>query len=56
VSVRWDGGSWVGQTLLICIVTFPLADPILHALGEPLARVSALSVPLPSRCKHNAGR
>ena len=40
VRSRWDGGSWVGQTLVICAVAFPLADPLLHIIWEPVTTVS----------------
>ena len=36
----WDGSSWFSQTLVICAVAFPLADPLLHTAWEPVTMVS----------------
>lgn len=38
LRLRWDGGAAL-QTLAMCAAVFPLADPVLHALWEPVAQV-----------------
>jgi hypothetical protein len=35
----WQGGAWLPQTLLVCAVVFPLADPLLSHAWRPVAEV-----------------
>lgn len=38
--MQWQGGAWLPQTLLVCAVVFPLADPLLSHAWRPVAEVS----------------
>lgn len=40
---RWDG-YWVVQTLVTCAVLFPLVDPVLYNLWQPVAEVIAFNL------------